>query len=111
MATVWCVQWEESERGWGVRPDGFSLHLTQKKAKDYVKQFMEQQRHYFEEELGPDVVPEEYTRPASEPYQVRVGDGMVKRLKAKKNNGSLLFGPHEPYPTPVNESDQRWVRI
>ena len=25
---VVAVQWEESERGWGVRPDGCSLHVS-----------------------------------------------------------------------------------
>ena len=30
-------KWEESERGWGTRPDGFSLHLTEA----YIQAFIE----------------------------------------------------------------------
>lgn len=25
---VICQKWEESERGWGTRPNGYSLHLA-----------------------------------------------------------------------------------
>lgn len=34
---VVAVQWEESERGWGVRPDGCSLHVSVEEAKEYQK--------------------------------------------------------------------------
>lgn len=29
MPAILCQEWEESERSWGVRPDGASLHFTE----------------------------------------------------------------------------------
>jgi hypothetical protein len=29
--------WEESERGWGTRPDGFSMHIDQKERDRYIQ--------------------------------------------------------------------------
>lgn len=31
---VWAVGWEEHERGWGTRPDGYFLYLNKDKARD-----------------------------------------------------------------------------
>ena len=36
---VVCQYWEESERGWGVRPDGCSLHLTEADRKQFIKEY------------------------------------------------------------------------
>jgi hypothetical protein len=33
---AWRQDWEESERGWGVRPDGHTLHLSLQDLKTYV---------------------------------------------------------------------------
>jgi hypothetical protein len=30
-------EWEESERGWGCRPDGYSLHLDKEDRNTYIK--------------------------------------------------------------------------
>lgn len=59
MAPVIVQLWEESERGWGVRPDGYSLHLTE---ADRVL-FVSTQRASL-----PDAVPDEYSRPIGMPY-------------------------------------------
>ncbi len=32
-------KWEETERGWGVRPDGFSLHLTDADRSAYIGEY------------------------------------------------------------------------
>ena len=34
---LFCLAWEESEQGWGTRPDGFSLHVTVDVGRAYVK--------------------------------------------------------------------------
>ena len=31
--------WEESERGWGIRPDGYSLHLNNEDRKQFIKEY------------------------------------------------------------------------
>jgi hypothetical protein len=39
MATVVMQRWYESERGWGQRPDGCSLHLTEQDRAAYCKKY------------------------------------------------------------------------
>lgn len=59
LKEVWCVEWEESERGWGVRPDGWSLHLTDQDAYKYIRLYWDGM---------PDSTPDEYSRPVGEAY-------------------------------------------
>lgn len=56
-------RWEESERGWGVRPDGYSLHPSEEARAKYVREYWAEQ---------PDQVPDEYSRPCGEPYEAEV---------------------------------------
>jgi len=65
--TVIAQTWEESERGWGVRPDGFSLHLTMEDCKKFREAFQEQQLTM----LG-SAVPDEYSRTSGEPFLAKV---------------------------------------
>jgi hypothetical protein len=41
MKSLYLQYWEESERGWGVRPDGCSLHLTKDDCKSYIQKTYE----------------------------------------------------------------------
>ena len=50
------VLWEESEQGWGVRPDGYSLHRNSEDAKAFVNEYWDRM---------PNNVPEEYSRPVA----------------------------------------------
>lgn len=61
--TLWRQNWLESERGWGIRPDGYSLHTTRGDVDAYIAQYWDGM---------PDTVPDEYSRPDGEPYQVEV---------------------------------------
>lgn len=56
-------EWEESEAGWGIRPDGYSFHLTEEDAKAYVKMYWDGM---------PKQVPHEYSRVCGDPVWVRV---------------------------------------
>lgn len=53
MAVV-RVDWVESERGWGTRPDGYSLHRTLSDAHKYIE------KHWAS---LPDSAPDVYSRP------------------------------------------------
>ncbi len=64
LRTVIVQKWEETERDWGERPDGFSLHLSTSDALAYNSQFMEDQRRYFTQQ-GFVGVPSEYDRPVN----------------------------------------------
>lgn len=58
MPTVFCYEWEETERGWGSRPDGLSLHATDEGARAYLKAYWDRQPD------GP--APDEYDRTTSD---------------------------------------------
>jgi hypothetical protein len=65
MATqpVICQKWEESEKGWGTRPDGYSLHLTETDRAAFVQAYWDSM---------PDEAPSEYERPSGSPYECLV---------------------------------------
>jgi hypothetical protein len=74
LTQVILQEWEESERGWGQRPDGVSLHLSMEDLELFIKEYWEMQ---------PDFVPDEYSRPAnsSRPRTVYVDKYMHKQIK------------------------------
>lgn len=55
--SLYAIEWVEHERGWGSRPDGFSLHRTPEEATEFIKDFWSRQ---------PKEVPDEYSRPCND---------------------------------------------
>lgn len=73
---VWMRKWEESERGWGVRPDGASLHATREDVDRYVSDYWRSM---------PSETPDEYSRPcAGEPVEVAVPQRLYDEVVASK---------------------------
>ncbi len=72
------LAWEESERGWGVRSDGHSIHKTFGDCDKFVKEYWAKM---------PDAVPDEYSRPSGEPYTARIEkkSELYKKLLKSKN--------------------------
>ena len=68
--------WEESERGWGVRPDGCSLHIDLIERDKYIKSIYD--------ERG-DEVPYEYDRIVGGAISVFIDDDLFKSIKEKKS--------------------------
>lgn len=68
--------WVESERGWGVRPDGYSLHLTSGDRDAFVKDYWD---------TMPNEAPDEYSRPDGEPRMVTAGSEIAEEVRASKN--------------------------
>jgi hypothetical protein len=69
--TVVCQDWLESEAGWGQRPDGVSLHLTESDRVAYCKA-------YWSDQPGRDAngnPPHEYSREDGSPFLVEVEEG------------------------------------
>lgn len=62
-------EWCESERGWGIRNDGCSLHLTKTDLEKFIKEYWS---------TMPDKVPDEYSRPQGKPYLVEVKDELYR---------------------------------
>jgi hypothetical protein len=79
--TVIAQDWEESEAGWGVRPDGFTLHLTREDRDTYVKAANDRQKAYYDKQLGPGITPHEYSRTSGYPQEVTVNHGIFLKLK------------------------------
>lgn len=78
--SVVCQKWLESERDWGTRPDGYSLHLTDKDRKQYVEEYWD---------AMPDKIdgraPDIYSRPDGTPYVCDVDVDMYEKIKKSKN--------------------------
>lgn len=79
MKKVFLQYWEESERGWGIRPDGCSLHLTPLNHSEYLKEV------YYKRD-GKNV-PHEYDRIVGELIEVEVMDNIYNEIE---NNGGTL---------------------
>lgn len=65
--TAIAQNWDELEKGWGARPDGFTLHLNSKDQRSFNKA-------YWKAELQRTggIAPAEYTRESGKPFPVIV---------------------------------------
>ena len=81
---VVCQKWMESERGWGIRPDGYTLHLTM----DDCRRFREE---YWTTQHARDggSVPDEYSFEAGEPFMVQVDSATHKQLMSRKKDPEM----------------------
>jgi hypothetical protein len=68
--------WEESERGWGTRPDGYSLHLHEDDREAFIKAYWDSM---------PDHAPAEYSRPSGGVRQERVDAATYAELEASEH--------------------------
>jgi hypothetical protein len=75
--------WTESERGWGQRPDGHSLHKSPEDAKAYIKRFEDDQKA-----LNGPGVPDEYSFAEGRPTLVKITKAAADALEKK---GDLRF--------------------
>lgn len=68
MKVVYRIDWTESERGWGQRPDGTTMYPTLELAKAHVEDYWA----WYMKEYGTKT-PHEYSFP-SEPYLFELKD-------------------------------------
>lgn len=97
LRPVVYVSWEESERGWGIRPDGCSLHLTEEDFRKYEKWYWES----MEETYG-DKAPDEYSRPAGRPVTAYASKKLYEEIK-KSKDGLYLTQDAEGEATKSND--------
>lgn len=76
MPDVLRQNWLESERGWGTRPDGYSLHMNKVHRDQFVEDF---------NATLPDEVPDEYSRPDGKPFVTTVDEATFAEVKKSKN--------------------------
>lgn len=70
---VVCQKWEERERGWGSRPEGFSLHVSYEGLARYIKTYWARM---------PAATPDEYSCPSGTPYPIGVSDAVLAEVAA-----------------------------
>lgn len=84
---VICQKWEESEKGWGTRPDGFSLHLSLEGLRKFIKDYWDGM---------PDEAPDEYSRPDGTPYPLGVSDEVLAQIE--EAGGNKMYPSSFGYP-------------
>lgn len=85
MNKVIMQLWEESERGWGVRPDGCSLHIDELERKKYIDKI-------YDDRSNESTVPDEYDRVFGSEMVVFVNDDMFSKIQSK---GTIRIFEHE----------------
>ena len=61
--------WEESERGWGTRPDGCSMHIDSKERERYIQAIYERRK-------SDASIPNEYDRIVGEGIEAYIEDAL-----------------------------------
>jgi len=75
---VLVQQWEESEVGWGTRPDGYSIHETEQDREDYIKEYWDRMPNY---------IPSEYSDTCGNPFWYALTDKEMQDLLNSSKNG------------------------
>lgn len=86
------VEWVESERGWGIRPDGYSVHVSKETAEQYIKDYWA---------MMPQQAPDEYSRPehSLEWKTISISDQLYTEMVAKDDKSVRLWEhPDQLYP-------------
>lgn len=86
MHTVIVQKWEESERRWGVRPDGYSIHKDKEALHRYITTYWQGM---------PAEASDTYSRPSGTPYEAEVDDDKFEML-AKSRDGVLFYDNNYP---------------
>ena len=79
---AWIQEWEESEIGWGIRPDGVYYYATEEDAKTYTASQLKDMRDG-EKRMYGGLVPDEYSRPSGKPYFSPVSDRIAGEIQEK----------------------------
>lgn len=74
---LYSIEWIEKERGMGMRPDGFSFHVSEEEANNFVKKY---------ESRLPKEVPDEYSAPLGKPSLLEVSESLYNYVM---NNGNV----------------------
>ena len=76
LRPVIYMSWEESERNWGIRPDGCSLHITENDYEKFEKDYWETMKKTYGNRA-----PDEYSKPAGRPVTVSVSEKLYEKIK------------------------------
>ena len=96
---MWAIvqKWEESEAGWGTRPDGYTLHVKEEDIQAFLQKMRDREA---KQGYGFGNAPPEYSRPCGKPYWTRIDDPELAKKVEESECG--IWGPGgNNYPPPV----------
>ena len=70
--------WEESERGWGTRPDGCSMHIDLKERENYIQSIYDSRK-------SDESIPDEYERIVGEGVEAFIEDALFELVQKDKS--------------------------
>jgi len=70
--------WEESERGWGTRPDGCSMHIDLKEREKYIQSIYDSRK-------SDESIPHEYDRIVGEGVEAFIEDALYTLVVKDKS--------------------------
>jgi len=76
-------EWIESERGWGQRTDGYSVHLNAKDLEKYIQEYWDREKKTNPSGVAPDC----YVRPDGNPFLRDIDKTIYKKLENLKKQG------------------------
>jgi len=76
MNKVILQLWEESERGFGTRPDGCSIHIDSDNRNNYIKSIYDSRK---------DEVPNTYDKIIGSELEAFIDDELFKKLNEEKS--------------------------
>ena len=76
---VFHQPWIESERGWGVRPDGYSLHLSEADRDLYIEAYWHS--------MPPGAAPTEYSKPGGDTEKRFAHVNVYEALQEARSKG------------------------
>jgi hypothetical protein len=82
---AWMLTWTESERNWGPRPDGISLHLDRAQSETYVKDYWARENARRDDSRDDIGIPDEYERPDGDGRAVLVSKSVFEAIKTSDN--------------------------
>ena len=78
MNKVFLQIWEESERGWGTRPDGCSMHIDLKERENYIQTIYDSRK-------SDESIPNEYDRIVGEGVEAFIEDALYALVEKGKS--------------------------
>lgn len=81
--TLICQEWYESERGWGRRPDGYTLYKTEEDRNKHVAAAEKREREQY---AKTNYVPDCYTQTDGKPFRVEVPRAIHDQVVRSKDH-------------------------
>lgn len=78
------IEWTEYERGWGQRPDGYSIYLDTVSAQKHIDSF-------YSKRIGSTTVPDEYTNPTDVNYVIVNDDGLREMMRLANEESRVCW--------------------